>query len=188
MYEERAYFQPFVEGGMGDFLAYLEMKRRPGCWGDDPEIQAMSVFNLISSLYHLPLPFNALSLSLIIPLPPLPLRPLKGASSTTAPPNFGATTTYRAPASLRLFTSPRLCRSPAGGRKSGRFASVTTAEAIMIPSWATCSCLHCAPFAQGKPRRHALRPHGKWHELRRRGRSRCDFCMRLRCSGLTIAF
>ena len=26
---------------MSDFLRYLEQKRRPGCWGDDPEIQAM---------------------------------------------------------------------------------------------------------------------------------------------------
>jgi hypothetical protein len=44
MSSERAYFEPFVEGDMPDFLAYLEQKRQPGVWGDDPEIQASGSF------------------------------------------------------------------------------------------------------------------------------------------------
>jgi OTU domain-containing protein 5 len=38
---ERIYFEPFVEGDMADFFAYLEQKRQLGVWGDDPEIQAL---------------------------------------------------------------------------------------------------------------------------------------------------
>lgn len=26
---------------MNDFMRYLERKRQNGCWGDDPELQAM---------------------------------------------------------------------------------------------------------------------------------------------------
>jgi len=40
MESERAYFEPFVEGGAEGFTAYLAVKRRSGIWGDDPEIQA----------------------------------------------------------------------------------------------------------------------------------------------------
>lgn len=38
---ERQYFEPYVEGDMADFLRYLEVKRRDGVWGDDPEVQAI---------------------------------------------------------------------------------------------------------------------------------------------------
>ena len=34
-----ARFAPFVEGGRDAFPAYLRAMRRPGCWGDDPELQ-----------------------------------------------------------------------------------------------------------------------------------------------------
>jgi OTU domain-containing protein 5 len=37
--EEKEYFEPFVEGEMADFLAYVDHKSGPGVWGDDPEIQ-----------------------------------------------------------------------------------------------------------------------------------------------------
>lgn len=38
---ERRYFEPYVEGDMDDFLRYLDVKRRDGTWGDDPEVQAI---------------------------------------------------------------------------------------------------------------------------------------------------
>lgn len=38
---ERQYFEPYVVGGMSEFLRYLELKRRDGVWGDDPEVQAL---------------------------------------------------------------------------------------------------------------------------------------------------
>ena len=38
---ERQYFEPYVVGDMADFLRYLELKRRDGIWGDDPEVQAL---------------------------------------------------------------------------------------------------------------------------------------------------
>lgn len=41
MESERSFFEPYIEGDMNDFLAYLNNKRRNGVWGDDPEIQAM---------------------------------------------------------------------------------------------------------------------------------------------------
>jgi hypothetical protein len=37
--EEKDYFEPFVEGEMADFLAYVDHKAALGVWGDDPEIQ-----------------------------------------------------------------------------------------------------------------------------------------------------
>lgn len=37
--EEKDYFEPFVEGEMADFLAYVDHKSGLGVWGDDPEIQ-----------------------------------------------------------------------------------------------------------------------------------------------------
>jgi OTU domain-containing protein 5 len=40
MASEAAYFEPFVEGGIDEFAAYLAHKRTSGVWGDDPEIQA----------------------------------------------------------------------------------------------------------------------------------------------------
>jgi OTU domain-containing protein 5 len=36
-----AFFSQFVVGGMETFHLYLHAKRTNGCWGDDPEIQAM---------------------------------------------------------------------------------------------------------------------------------------------------
>ncbi len=36
------FFSQFVEGGMETFHLYVGAKRRLACWGDDPEIQAMS--------------------------------------------------------------------------------------------------------------------------------------------------
>ena len=36
-----AFFSQFVIGGMESFPTYLRVKRMNGCWGDDPEIQAM---------------------------------------------------------------------------------------------------------------------------------------------------
>mmetsp|Transcript_3871 Transcript_3871/g.6041 ORF Transcript_3871/g.6041 Transcript_3871/m.6041 type:complete len:631 (-) Transcript_3871:59-1951(-) len=36
-----SFFSQFVVGGMETFSLYLEAKRQLGCWGDDPEIQAM---------------------------------------------------------------------------------------------------------------------------------------------------
>mmetsp|Transcript_8068 Transcript_8068/g.10706 ORF Transcript_8068/g.10706 Transcript_8068/m.10706 type:complete len:624 (+) Transcript_8068:104-1975(+) len=41
MMEEADYFEPYVEGGMDEYLRYIEIKRRNGIWGDDPEVQAM---------------------------------------------------------------------------------------------------------------------------------------------------
>ena len=41
MESERAYFEPFVEGNMTNFLSYVDHKRQSGVWGDDPEIQAI---------------------------------------------------------------------------------------------------------------------------------------------------
>lgn len=38
---EKEYFEPYVVGDMAAFLRYLNHKRRPGVWGDDPELQAM---------------------------------------------------------------------------------------------------------------------------------------------------
>ncbi|GAB9474936.1 hypothetical protein Gpo141_00012048 [Globisporangium polare] len=38
---EKEYFEPYVVGDMAAFLRYLNYKRRPGVWGDDPELQAM---------------------------------------------------------------------------------------------------------------------------------------------------
>lgn len=36
-----AFFSQFVVGGLETFHLYLHAKRTSGCWGDDPEIQAM---------------------------------------------------------------------------------------------------------------------------------------------------
>ena len=41
MESESEFFSQFVVGGMETFHLYLEAKRRDGCWGDDPEIEAM---------------------------------------------------------------------------------------------------------------------------------------------------
>lgn len=41
MESEKHYFEPYVEGNMEDFLAYLNHKRQNGTWGDDPEVQAL---------------------------------------------------------------------------------------------------------------------------------------------------
>lgn len=38
---ERAFFEPYVEGNMDDFLAYVAAKRQNAVWGDDPEVQAL---------------------------------------------------------------------------------------------------------------------------------------------------
>lgn len=48
MESEAAFFSQFVEGGMESFKFYLDAKRQQGCWGDDPEIQA------ICELYNRP--------------------------------------------------------------------------------------------------------------------------------------
>ncbi|KAG5176729.1 hypothetical protein JKP88DRAFT_334777 [Tribonema minus] len=37
MEAERAYFEPYVEGGVEGFAAYVEWKRQNAVWGDDPE-------------------------------------------------------------------------------------------------------------------------------------------------------
>jgi OTU domain-containing protein 5 len=42
------FFSQFIEGGRESFALYLRAKRRDACWGDDPEIQA------ISEIYHRP--------------------------------------------------------------------------------------------------------------------------------------
>ena len=39
MEADAAFFAQFVEGGIEAFPQYLAVKRRSGCWGDDPEIQ-----------------------------------------------------------------------------------------------------------------------------------------------------
>lgn len=41
MEQERDYFEPYVEGDMNDFLAYINRKRQNAVWGDDPEVQAL---------------------------------------------------------------------------------------------------------------------------------------------------
>ena len=41
METERAFFEPYVEGNMDDFLKYVAFKRRNAVWGDDPEVQAL---------------------------------------------------------------------------------------------------------------------------------------------------
>lgn len=41
MEAEAEFFSEFVEGGLEAFPQYLSAKRRLGCWGDDPEIQAL---------------------------------------------------------------------------------------------------------------------------------------------------
>lgn len=41
MEAEAEFFSQFVEGGLDAFPQYLAAKRRLGCWGDDPEIQAL---------------------------------------------------------------------------------------------------------------------------------------------------
>jgi len=41
MLEEALYFEPYIEGDMNDFYRYIELKRKNGVWGDDPEVQAM---------------------------------------------------------------------------------------------------------------------------------------------------
>lgn len=48
MESESAFFSQFVVGGMESFPIYLTAKRRDGCWGDDPEIEA------ICELYNRP--------------------------------------------------------------------------------------------------------------------------------------
>jgi hypothetical protein len=48
MESEASFFSQFVVGGMTTFPLYLEAKRRDGCWGDDPEIEA------ICELYNRP--------------------------------------------------------------------------------------------------------------------------------------
>jgi len=42
MEAEADFFSQFVEGGMDTFPHYIREKRKLACWGDDPEIQAMS--------------------------------------------------------------------------------------------------------------------------------------------------
>jgi hypothetical protein len=41
MESEADFFSQFVVGGKEMFSLYLEAKRRSGCWGDDPEIEAL---------------------------------------------------------------------------------------------------------------------------------------------------
>lgn len=41
MESEANFYSQFIEGGMDFFHQYLSAKRLNGCWGDDPEIQAM---------------------------------------------------------------------------------------------------------------------------------------------------
>lgn len=41
MESEKEYFEPYVVGDMAAFERYLAHKRRPGIWGDDPELQAL---------------------------------------------------------------------------------------------------------------------------------------------------
>lgn len=41
MESEKEYFEPYVVGDMAAFERYLAHKRRPGVWGDDPELQAL---------------------------------------------------------------------------------------------------------------------------------------------------
>lgn len=42
MENDASFFSQFVEGGQESFARYLAAKRLNSCWGDDPEIQAMS--------------------------------------------------------------------------------------------------------------------------------------------------
>lgn len=42
MESDASFFSQFVEGGQESFARYLAAKRLNSCWGDDPEIQAMS--------------------------------------------------------------------------------------------------------------------------------------------------
>ena len=42
MENDASFFSQFVEGGRESFARYLAAKRLNSCWGDDPEIQAMS--------------------------------------------------------------------------------------------------------------------------------------------------
>ena len=41
MSSEAEFYSQFVVGGMEEFGRYLHAKRQEGCWGDDPEIQAI---------------------------------------------------------------------------------------------------------------------------------------------------
>lgn len=51
MEAEADFFSQFVEGGIDTFPHYIREKRKLACWGDDPEIQVLSLLKSIS-IYH----------------------------------------------------------------------------------------------------------------------------------------
>ena len=52
MQADSIFFSQFVEGGEASFHQYLLAKRTSGCWGDDPEIQALSeIYNVTAEIF-----------------------------------------------------------------------------------------------------------------------------------------